>query len=292
MVRSMTGFGRHEITKDGFSISAELRSVNHRYLDQTIRLPKKLNYIEGDIRNRIKERIKRGKLEIYISFENRDSGDCEIRFNESAASAYIQSFIEMSEKFDIKNDVTVSTLATLPDVYEYRDNELDEELIRDMTLDALDGAIDAFITSREREGENLKKDLLEKLSDMERIVAFIEERSPQIIEEYQNRLREKVNELLSDNTIDDSRIAAEVVLYADKICVDEEIVRLKSHIAEARRELDDSDEVGRKLDFIAQEMNRESNTILSKSTDVKIADCGIELKTLIEKIREQIQNLE
>ena len=292
MIRSMTGYGRNEITESGYTISVELRSVNHRYLDQTIRLPKKLNPLEGDIRNRIKERISRGKLEIYVSFDSKDASESEIRYNEAAAAAYIQSFAQMAERFGISNDATVSTLAGLPDVYEYKDSELDEELVKSLTMQALDGAIDAFIISREREGENLKNDLLAKIDDMERIVAFVEERSPEIIEEYRTRLREKVDELLEDTSIDESRLAAEVVLYADKICVDEELVRLKSHISEARNELNKSDEVGRKLDFIAQEMNRESNTILSKSTDVKIADCGIELKTLIEKIREQIQNLE
>ena len=292
MIKSMTGFGRCELTEDNITVSVELKSVNHKYLDQSIRLPRKLSAFEGDIRSRIKERVIRGKLEGFVSIDITGGSAVTVSYNENIAAAYVEGFQQMADRFGMENNITTSTLAMLPDVFEHKDSEIDEEKLKSLLLRTLDGAIDMFVASREREGESLKADLLNKLSEMEKIVAFIEERAPEIIVEYRQNLRKKVDELLEDNTIDESRLAAEVVLYADKICVDEETVRLKSHINEAKRLLSGDSEVGRKLDFIAQEMNRESNTILSKSTDVAIADCGIELKTLIEKIREQIQNLE
>ena len=292
MIKSMTGFGRCELTEDNITVSVELKSVNHKYLDQSIRLPRKLSAFEGDIRSRIKERVIRGKLEGFVSIDITGGSAVTVSYNEDIAAAYVEGFQQMADRFGMENNITTSTLAMLPDVFEHKDSEIDEEKLKSLLLRTLDGAIDMFVASREREGESLKADLLNKLYEMEKIVAFIEERAPEIIVEYRQNLRKKVDELLEDNTIDESRLAAEVVLYADKICVDEETVRLKSHINEAKRLLSGDSEVGRKLDFIAQEMNRESNTILSKSTDVAIADCGIELKTLIEKIREQIQNLE
>ena len=244
MLKSMTGFGRCENVTNEYKISVEMKAVNHRYLDLSIKMPKKFNYFEASIRTLLKGYIQRGKVDLFINYEDYTEG---------------------------------------PD---------DEEHLWEILSEALVEAAKQFVESRQIEGENLKRDLLGKLDYMDSLVDYIGERSPQILAEYRAKLEEKVKELLAVAAIDESRIAAEVTIYADKICVDEEMVRLQSHIEATRAELLAGGSVGRKLDFIAQEMNREANTILSKSTDLAIADKAIALKTEIEKVREQIQNIE
>ncbi|MCR5640569.1 MAG: YicC family protein [Lachnospiraceae bacterium] len=292
MIKSMTGFGHGEYALESEKVTVEIKSVNHRYLDLNLKLPKKFSAFENQIRNRLKQDLSRGKVDIYVSYESSADRNYSIQYNPLIASEYYENLKQMVADLDLQDDITATKLASFPDVFEIRESGSDEDALWDLLSHALDMALKEFISNRENEGSRLKADLLLKLDEMQQQVDFIESRAPQILEEYKERLRRKIDELLEDRQVDENRIAMEVTLYADKICVDEELVRLKSHIKEAKEALEHLDEVGRKMDFLAQEMNRESNTILSKSTDVSIADCGITLKTVIEKIREQIQNLE
>ena len=292
MLKSMTGFGRYESITDEYKISVEMKAVNHRYLDLSIRMPKKLNYFEASIRTLLKEYIQRGKVDLFINYEDYTEGNLCLKYNKALAAEYMAYFRQMEADFGIKNDIQVSALARFPEILTMEQAPEDEDHMWEILSAALKEAAARFVRSREIEGEALKTDLLGKLNYMEELVEFIEQRSPQIIADYRQRLEEKVGELLKSAAVEEGRIAAEVVLYADKICVDEETVRLKSHIENTRRELLNGGSVGRKLDFIAQEMNREANTILSKSNDLEISDRAIALKTEIEKVREQIQNIE
>ena len=292
MLKSMTGFGRCEQVTDQYKISVEIKAVNHRYLDLGIRMPKKFSRFENAVRTFLKEDVKRGKVDLFISFEDYTESEMCVRYNQRLAAEYVDCFKKMEEAFGIPNDMTVSALAKLPEVLTMDQVPEDEERLWEILSGALKGAAESLVHSREIEGEHLRRDLLEKLDYMEGLVDFIEERAPAILKEYRARLEDKVKELLDGSAIDEGRIAAEVVIYADKICVDEETVRLTSHIDSTRKELMQGESVGRKLDFIAQEMNREANTILSKSSDPAISDQAIALKTEIEKIREQIQNIE
>jgi len=215
-----------------------------------------------------------------------------LHYNEDLAGEYMSIFKYMSEQFGIDNDVKVSMLAKMPEVITMEDQDGDDETVWQLLEQAVDKACQAFVETRVREGERLKEDLLEKLDNMLKLVDFIEVRSPQVVDEYRKRLEDKVTELLADSTVDEGRIATEVTIFADKICVDEETVRLRSHIESTKATLIEGGSVGRKLDFIAQEMNREANTILSKANDLEVTDCAITLKTEIEKVREQIQNIE
>lgn len=292
MIKSMTGFGRYEYADTSRKITVEVKSVNHRYLDVNIKMPKKLNFFESAIRTLLKEYIERGKVDIYITYEDFTENNLSLQYNKALAGEYLKYLNQMAEEFGLENDIRVSTLSRYPEVFAMEEQPVDEDELWSSLEKALRGAFEPFVESRVREGENLKKDLCEKLDNMVSYVDFIEERSPQIIIEYRARLEEKLRELLADNQLDDSRIAQEVTIFADKICVDEETVRLKSHILSMKDSLNAGGSVGRKLDFLAQEMNREANTILSKSNDLKISDTGISLKTDIEKVREQIQNIE
>ena len=292
MLKSMTGFGRCEQVTDQYKISVEMKAVNHRYLDLGIRMPKKFSRFENAVRTFLKEYVKRGKVDLFISFEDYTESELCVRYNQRLAEEYVDCFKKMEEAFGLPNDMTVSALARLPEVLTMEQVPEDEERLWEILSGALKEAAENLVHSREAEGEHLRQDLLEKLNYMEGLVAFIEERAPVILKEYRARLEDKVKELLDGSSIDEGRIAAEVVIYADKICVDEETVRLRSHIDSTKRELMQGESVGRKLDFIAQEMNREANTILSKSSDPAISDQAIALKTEIEKIREQIQNIE
>lgn len=293
MIRSMTGFGRCEVADGERKFTVEMKGVNHRYLDVNIRMPKKLNFFETSIRNLLKKRIQRGKVDLFISYEDLSEGQVSLKYNEALAQEYLDYFRQMETTFGLENDVRVSTISRCPEVLTMEEQALDEEELWNGLEKALNGAIDQFVETRTLEGENLKKDILEKLSGMLELVGYIEERAPRIIAEYREKLEAKVQELLEDTQIEESRIAAEVVIFADKICTDEELVRLRSHIVHMKETLESSDSgIGRKLDFIAQEMNREANTILSKANDLEVSNVGIDLKTEIEKIREQIQNIE
>ena len=292
MIKSMTGFGRCEVQKDSRKFTVEMKSVNHRYLDVNIRMPKKLNFFETAIRNLLKSYANRGKVDIFITYEDLSQAQVAVKYNAALAGEYLKYLKQMEEEFGLENDIRVSTLSRYPEVFTMEEQSEDEEELWNGLKEALEGAFTQFVQTRETEGENLKKDILAKLDNLSELTGHIEERSPQIITEYRAKLDEKMKELLSDTQIEESRIAAEVILFADKICTDEEIVRLKSHISHMRNTLDEKDEIGRKLDFIAQEMNREANTILSKANDIEVSDYAISLKTEIEKIREQIQNIE
>ena len=288
----MTGFGRCEIVTAEYKISVEIKAVNHRYLDLSIKLPKKFNYFEAGIRNLLKTYIQRGKVDVFINYEDYTEEKMCLKYNSSLAAEYMNCFKQMEEQFGIKNDITVSGLARMPEVLVMDQVAEDEDKIWQELSEAVEEAAKKFVDSRVQEGEKLKTDLLGKLDYMGSLVAFIEERSPVILTEYRQKLEDKVKELLGSTPLDEGRIATEVTIYADKICVDEEMVRLHSHIDATRKELEAGGSVGRKLDFIAQEMNREANTTLSKSSDLEICDKAIALKTEIEKVREQIQNIE
>ena len=292
MIKSMTGFGRSEIVKGNRKISVEIKSVNHRYLEAGIKMPKKLNVFESRMRDLLKKYAARGKIDIFINYEDDSENQVNLKFNQNIADEYMAIFNNMSEKYNLKNDMTVGGLARFPEVITMDEVQEDEEELWHFIEEAMKAALEQFVNTRILEGENLKKDLLGKLDHMEELVAFVEKRSPEIMKEYRSKLERKVKELLGDTTIDESRIATEVIIYADKICVDEETVRLRSHIEHARKCLNEDGGIGRKMDFIAQEMNREANTTLSKANDIEISNAAIDLKTEIEKVREQIQNIE
>ena len=293
MIKSMTGFGRCEAADEKRKFTVEMKGVNHRYLDANIRMPKKLNFFESAIRSLLKESVHRGKVDIFITYEDFSESQVSLKYNETLAAEYLEKFKMMEEKFSLENDIRVSTLSRYPEVLTMEEKMDDEEELWKGLKKALDGAIAQFVQTRTVEGENLKKDLIAKLDGMLELVRQIEERAPKIIAEYREKLEGKVKELLEDTQIDEGRIASEIVIFADKICTDEEVVRLRSHVEHMKSTLQSDDSgIGRKLDFIAQEMNREANTILSKANDLETSNIGIELKTEIEKVREQIQNIE
>lgn len=292
MLKSMTGFGRCEVSTPERKIIVEIKAVNHRYCDITIKMPKKLSFFEAGIRSVLKQYIGRGKVDVFITYEDYSEQNVCVKYNEDIAKEYMQNLIKMSETFHIDNDIRVSALAKFPDVFTLEEQTIDEEELWKMIESPVRTAAEQLVNARITEGENLKKDMISKLDGMLSYVEFIEERTPQIIAEYRQKLTTKVNELLGDTKIEESVLATEVIIFADKICVDEETVRLRSHIQNMKTTLDDGDEIGRKLDFIAQEMNREANTILSKANDLEVSNIAINLKTEIEKVREQIQNIE
>lgn len=292
MIKSMTGFGRCEVAEGDRKITVEMKSVNHRYLDVNIKMPKKLNFFEASIRNELKNYIQRGKVDIFITYEDLSESNVCVKYNKDLAKEYVRYLYQMAEDFSLDNDIRVSTLSRYPEVLTMEEQTIDEEELWLFLVKAVRGAAQSFVETRIKEGENIKEDLIAKLDAMLLHVDFIEARSPQIIAEYKQKLRDKVRELLEDTQIEESRLLTEVTLFADKVCVDEELVRLHSHIETTRENLLQGGSVGRKLDFLAQEMNREANTILSKANDLEISNRAIELKTEIEKVREQIQNIE
>ncbi len=292
MIKSMTGFGRCEVQEAQRKITIEMKSVNHRYLDVNIKMPKKLNFFEAAIRNELKNYIQRGKVDVFISYEDYTETNVCVKYNKELAAEYMEYLKQMAEDFSLDNDVRVSTLSRYPEVFSMEEQTVDEEQLWQLLGRAIKGAAQGFVDTRIKEGEHLKEDLLAKLDGMLDHVDFITERSPQIIAEYRQKLEEKVKDLLEDVKIDENRLLTEVTIFADRVCVDEELVRLRSHIESTRDTLLAGGSIGRKLDFIAQEMNREANTILSKASDLEISNRGIELKTEIEKVREQIQNIE
>ncbi len=292
MIKSMTGFGHCEIEENGRKFTAEIKSVNHRYLDLAIKMPKKLNYFEAAIRNLLKQYIQRGKVDVFISYEDMTEEKVNIKYNRDIAGEYLKYLRQMSEEFGLDDDIRVSTLSRYPEVFTMEEADSDDQELWRLLEKAIIGAAEAFVDTRIKEGENLKIDLCSKLEGMLKLVDYISERSPIIIADYRKKLEDKVKELLGENKLDENRILMEVTIFADKSCVDEELVRLKSHIETTRDTLQAGGSIGRKLDFIAQEMNREANTTLSKANDLEISNVAIELKTEIEKIREQIQNIE
>jgi uncharacterized protein (TIGR00255 family) len=288
----MTGFGRGEYADDKRKFTVEIKSVNHRYLDVAIKMPKKLNFFESSIRNLLKEYMERGKVDLYITYEDYSEDNFSLQYNEALAGEYLKYLRQMAAAFSLEDDIRVSTLSRYPDVFVMEEQSIDEKELWSGLESALRQACAQFSESRVREGGRLCDDLAAKLDQMLTYVDYIEERSPEIMRDYRARLEEKVADILGDRQMDESRIATEIVIYADKICVDEETVRLRSHIQAMKDTLLAGGGIGRRLDFIAQEMNREANTILSKANSLEISDVGINLKTDIEKVREQIQNIE
>lgn len=292
MIKSMTGFGRCEITENNRKFTVEMKSVNHRYLDVNIKMPKKLNFFESAIRTELKNYISRGKVDVFITYEDYTENNASIRYNRELAAEYMKYLRQMQEDFGLDDDIRVSTLSRYPEVFTMEEQNVDEEELWKELQKAIKGAAEGFVQTRITEGEHLRADLIDKLDGMLKMVDFISERSPQIVQEYRQKLEDKVKELLGDAHVDENRLLTEVTIFADKVCVDEELVRLRSHIETTKATLQEGGSIGRKLDFIAQEMNREANTTLSKSNDLEISNCAIELKTEIEKVREQIQNIE
>lgn len=291
-LKSMTGFGRAEVSNDQYRLSVEVKSVNSRFLDLSIKMPKKFNALEANIRNTVKEYISRGKVDLFITYESFSEKGKALRLDLPLAKEYLESMRTLVNALGVEDNVKVTNLAALPDVLVLSEESEDDEALWESLKPSLVGALERFSETRVMEGENLQKDLLGKLSEMEAIVNRIDERSPEIIAAYEARLRAKVSELFEGTGIDEARIVQEVTIYSDKICTDEERVRLHSHIKNMRTKLQNGGLVGRELDFVAQEMNREANTTLSKANDLIVSEDAIGLKTLIEKIREQIQNLE
>lgn len=292
MIKSMTGFGRAETVTPERKITVELKSVNHRYLDLNIKMPKKLSFLEGNIRSLMKEYMQRGKVDVFITCEDYTLNRVALKYNRELAKEYLGYLHEMAEEFGLEDDIRVSTLSRYPEVLTMEEQSVDEEQLWNCLEAPLREACRKFVETRTREGENLKDDLIEKLHGLDEKVQLVEARSPEVVKAYREKLEARVHELLEDSQIDESRIAAEVVIFSDKICNDEETVRLRSHIKGMEKILSEKDGIGRKLDFMAQEMNREANTILSKSNDLTVSNIAIDLKTEIEKIREQIQNIE
>lgn len=294
MIKSMTGFGRAEINAADYRLSVEIKAVNHRYCDINIKLPRKLNALEGSLRTLMKEYASRGKIDVFVNYEDDSERRTKVNYHENIARGYIEAASKAAEALGLPHGEPASayTLIRLPEVITLDEETMDESLIYPALEEAFRRAARSFSNARQAEGERLKEDLIKKLDGMEQMVAEVEKRSPQMQQEYRQRIKDKVEELLGDTQIDERVLATEIIVYADKVCVDEETVRLRSHITDMRDTLQTDGAVGRKLDFVAQEMNREANTILSKANDRELSGTAIDLKTEIEKVREQIQNIE
>lgn len=294
MIKSMTGFGRCLQENEDYRISVEIKAVNHRYCEVSVKMPKKISFFEPNIRSVLKEYAERGKIDIFIVYEDFTEKDQYVKYNRSIAKEYLYCMKQMAEEFGIENDMKTSILSKMPEVLVLEEQEINEEALWSKLEPVIRKALEQFVETRAAEGQRLKEDVSEKLNKMLLAITEIEKRTPKMTAEYRKKIQERVAELLGDATkIDEPVIATEIVIFADKVCVDEETVRLKSHIAAMKEILGNTKTaMGRRLDFIAQEMNREANTILSKANDMEISDYAIELKTEIEKIREQIQNIE
>lgn len=292
MVKSMTGFGHAESVSEKRKLTVEMKSVNNRYLDVNIRMPKKFSAFEAQIRNVLKEYVSRGKVDVFITEETFAEGVGEVVLNTALARQYMDACNSISSELGIDGQVKITDIARFPEVITVREPETDEDELWAEINEVVRACAEKFNAARVTEGERLRADMTAKLQQMKSNVAYIEEHEPQIMADYRARLMKKLSDILEDRTIDESQLATALIVYSDKICTDEETVRLKSHITQMIDELGKDESVGRKLDFLAQEMNRESNTILSKAGDLATSNVGIELKTEVEKIREQIQNIE
>lgn len=292
MARSMTGFGRAGYTASGLDITVELKSVNHRYFEFTSRLPRGYMYLEEKLKSFCQQQISRGKLEVSVIIEDNGAGTAAVEANTALAEAYLNAVKGLSERLRIKNDVKMSSLMNIPELFTVKKQMLEEETVTSAVLAAAEEAMGSFIAMRDAEGERLKADVLSRADEILRKVEYIEERSPETVTAYRQRLEQKIRELIYDAQVDEQRLLTETAVFADKVAVSEETVRLRSHIEQLRQLLDGGGPVGRKLDFIVQEMNREANTIVSKAQDIDIARTVVDIKSEIEKIREQIQNIE
>ena len=292
MISSMTGYGRYEQVENDRKVLIEISSVNHRYLDLNIRMPRLLMPFEEAIRKVLKEKLARGKVEINITYQSTAKEDLEVVVNEALGEAYLSGLHQLGNRFGLEDDLKLSTLTNVTDLVSFQKKNADETQVGEMVLSAVGCALENFIQMRQKEGETLKKDILEKNKNLLQMVQAIEERSPQVVIQYRERLQSRLGELFDEIPMDEGRILAEIALFADKCAIDEEITRLKSHIQQLEDILAEGNVVGRKLDFLMQEMNREANTIGSKANDYEITKMVVTLKTEIEKIREQVQNIE
>ncbi len=292
MIKSMTGFGRGEYGDENRHFTVEVKSVNHRYLEPSIKLPRALSMCESNVRSVLKNYIYRGKIDLYVSYEDLSEKRTALRYNETLAGEYVKYFKQISENFSLDYDIRSSSIGRCPDVFTLESRNEDEQELWDGLHTALVRACEMLLDAREREGEALKEDLCIKLEQMKENVDLVEQRYPAIVEAYRARIHEKVAELLGEAHLDENRLAEQIVIFSDKVATDEETVRLRSHIDSMKQVLEKGGEAGRRLDFIAQEMNREANTILSKCNDLETSHLAIDLKTWIEKIREQVQNIE
>ena len=294
MIRSMTGYGRAQMMIDSMSITVELRSVNHRYFEFNSRVPRNYGFLDEKLKGFIGSLVARGKVECYVSVENLEDSEVEILVNHSLAGSYINALKELAERNDLvlRDDLVVSTLVRNNDIFAIHKQEADEEKIWNAVKIVTEEAVAKFVSMREAEGEKLKADVLYRADEILKKVSVIEERSPETVKEYNDKLLARINEFLSDVQVDEQRLLTECAIFADKVAVAEETVRLRSHIDQLRLFMDSNEAIGRKIDFLVQEMNREANTIGSKAQDVTIARNVIDIKAEIEKIREQIQNIE
>lgn len=292
MVRSMTGYGRCEAVVDGREISVEMKSVNHRYFEVGTRITRGYNFLEEKLKKYLQTKISRGKVDVFLTIGVSENEAADVTVNHSLASGYIKALREIAEKYGLPDDITVSGVARYTDIFSVHKQAEDEEKLWNDILPVVDSALNDFIAMREAEGERMKEDVLSRAETIIKIVGEIEERSPQTVIEYKAKLTERINELLENSTVDEERIATEAAIFADKIAVDEETVRLRSHFAQMNDIMSSGGSIGRKLDFIVQEMNREANTIGSKVTDAELAHKVVDIKAELEKIREQIQNIE
>ena len=292
MIRSMTGYGRAENMANDRRFVVEIKSVNHRYNDISIKLPRSMNGLEDAIRKRIMEEIARGKTDVYITFETFSTDDIIVKVNEALAEAYVEKINELKMQYLLSSEDTLGLVAKFADIITVERVQEEEEILWETLLPALDGAIEKFVQMRQKEGNALAEDILKKRKHIQYLVGLIKERSSLVVEQYQQKMQSRLNELLETVEIDQQRIVQEVAIFADRSCIDEEVIRLESHLVQLQEILSHGGQVGRKLDFLVQEMNREANTIASKANDMEITRNTIELKSEIEKIREQVQNIE
>lgn len=292
MIKSMTGFGRAMAEKDGYVISVELKSVNHRYFEFNCRLPRQYGFAEEKLKSYVNSKVSRGKVDCFLGIEALDTDNADVVVNHTLASAYIKAMNELAQEYSLKNDISSVSISRFPDVFVLKKADEDEEKLWGYIKEVADEAIEKFVAMRETEGEQMKKDVLSRADYILDCVSFIESRSPQTVKEYNDKLITRVHELIGDASLDENRIIQEVAIYADKVAVAEETVRLRSHISQLKEFLESSEPIGRKMDFLVQEINRETNTIGSKACDVEIARKVVDIKAEVEKIREQIQNIE
>ena len=292
MIKSMTGYGRSQAMREGLDISFEIKSVNHRYFEFSSRVSRSYQFLEEKLKSYVKSRVARGKIECFLHIAEIDAQAANVSVNKPLVEGYLQALESLEQAYGLRNDISVMQVARLPEVLNVTKAEADEEAVWQAVLPVVQLAVDKFIAMRETEGEKLKEDVLTRGQVILKKVAFVEERSPQTVKEYTERLSERIRQVLEDKTIDEARILTEAAIFADKVAVAEETVRLRSHIAQLGEMLEGSEAVGRKLDFLVQEMNREANTIGSKCQDVQVTKQVLDIKSEIEKIREQIQNIE
>ena len=292
MIKSMTGYGSAKGTVEGLGITVELKSVNNRYLDASVRMPRSFLFAEDAVKSVVQKHISRGKVDVFVSVDSSAAGDMSVKVNEPLLRGYVEAIRHIAEEYSLPDDVTALSVSRFPDVLTVERRELNKDKAAAALSEITAKAVEEFNAMREREGERLRRDMLGKLETIEGLVSVVEERSPQTVKEYRERLEARLRDILADRSLDEQRVITEAAIFADRTAVDEETVRLRSHIAQFRTMLEEGSPIGRKMDFLVQEFNRESNTIGSKCSDASLAKVVVDLKSEIEKIREQLQNVE